>query len=292
MLVRHTEVNFRDNQENRIQQFPKTPKTVATSQSSKFVTPAPKPRVALRAKSTNVHNRQFSSVKPGKRHSPIAHSTKPISLVPPEQAQDVKGGAALRSALKRALATGINVPDVEYAPPPVEELPYSEPDGVEPMDWEALRFLRDHGAFKQEEYMIIKNPECNYDPPPFEFIDITPQVAPVKPQSSSKSGSRRLGGFAAPTAAAQAKVKVPVRAGKENATSLRTRTVTRTSSLKPKVARADPVKAIGTTPGLPVEFSKLSIGHGLQVPALEPLLVPEFDPLPIMEVEYDLSDDE
>ncbi|CCG81386.1 protein of unknown function [Taphrina deformans PYCC 5710] len=226
MLQRQTEVKFRDNQENRVQQFPKTPKN-ANIAASKFVTPAPKPRIALGAKSTNVHHRQFSSAKTGKRHSPVLASKKPLSIVAPEQAQKLEGGAALRAALNRALLTGVDIPDVEYAPPPVPEQPYDEPEWMTPMDWDALDRVIAKGRPAAPLMQCYREKYAKMDEtatPPFEFMDVpqmsaktganpklTRQGLSSSGSTSSKTSARpKLGRYAASTLSVQAKAK-PVR---------------------------------------------------------------------------------
>lgn len=194
MLHRTTEVKFRDNQENRVQQFPKTPKNQSTQQL-KFITPAPKSRVALGQKSTNVHNRQFTSIKTGKRHSPVtAH--KPVFVLP-EPSQELKGGDALRAAFQRALDNGDELPDVEYCPPKVQELPYeSDLPHVSEDDIKAyIEIERLHRVVKPkpEEKLI-----------PLKFV---PLPEPRLPSVQSTRTAR----FAQPTASAQAKMKPAIK---------------------------------------------------------------------------------
>lgn len=179
---RSVDVRVRDNQENRSSAFPKTPgKTASNGGAGKmpmtgkhanmgssaaptmsaFMTPAQPSRAPLGAKSTNVHlHRQFTSAKTGKRHSPVTAMRPPPKLQialdpapalaqpqaaasePAAAAPKLEGIAGLRAALDRALETGVDVPEVEYAPPPVQELPFAEPENMYPMDWDAFEEIK------------------------------------------------------------------------------------------------------------------------------------------------------
>lgn len=303
MLHRHTEVKFRDNQENRVGQFPKTPKNASSkTQSSKFVTPAPKPRVALGAKSTNVHHRQFSSAKTGKRHSPIAAPKPPASILPQEKLQELEGGAALRAALARALATGVDVPDVEYTPPPVVE-PRYVPDDAVPLDWESLRILRDHVP-RAEISFKIDDDEKWLETPPFEFIEeeIHPKASGLQVVQSKSTISSKPRGFAAPTAAAQAKAKTPpasARAGKESSKSLpsKHRPMARLSALRAISGSSHSSRMGISTTSAMKGFGNLSVASGsdFETPATDvvpPFVLPDLAPIPLFEIDYDVSDED
>lgn len=306
MLHRQTEVKFRDNQENRVQQFPKTPKN-ANVASSKFVTPAPKPRIALGAKSTNVHHRQFSSAKTGKRHSPVVAPKKPLSLIAPEPAQKLEGGAALRAALSKALATGIDIPDVEYAPPPVPEQPYDEPEWMTPMDWDALDRAVARGAPPAPMLQCYREQFTKVDDstPPFEFM-VMPQFSSAKSDakpasarrglSSSGSGSSKtltrpkLGGYAAPTLSVQAKIK-PTHAAnhgdKENiARAFRSKS---TTSVRKPLSR--PPTTTRTMSEQRKASQEVPQSPALSMAGLEDSLIdscaPELEPQSDLEVDFD-----
>lgn len=319
MFHRQAEVKFRGgDQENRVGGFPKTPKHAGT-QESRFVTPAPKMRVALGAKSTNVHHRQFASAKTGKRHSPVAAPKLSFAAVEPEPVlRELEGAAALRAALQRALATGVDVPDVEYAPPPVEELPYSEPEGLEPMDWDALHYLQSQGAFAPRR-LQIKTDEPVDVLRPFEFIDPEAQNRGKRMPSTVPKGSRlpssgtksavpaRLGGFAAPTAAARARSKTAQSSSdKENRTTSSSFTSTTTTRARPTtrpltLSRSSSSNTANSSIRVPLVDK-----HGARLKPLRSVSsrtagsvdvddsahVPDaLEPLPIMEVEFDIDDE-
>ena len=216
----------RDNQENRASAFPKTPAGKSISNKTAgltaknapaFVTPAQPSRAPLGNKSTNVHHRQFqTSVKTGRRHSPVTAVRPPklqIAVDRPvlqqQEAPKLDGIAALRAALDRSLETGIDIPDVEYAPPPVEELPYAEPDNMYPMDWDAFNRCR-QDAGSQYIAPIYRAPQVKE-----EEQEELPVFVMMGDETSSKdkpvaktAGSTRptkLGSFAAPTAATRAR---------------------------------------------------------------------------------------
>lgn len=320
MFQRQAEVKVRDrgDQENRVQQFPKTPKHGGKDVlASKFVTPAPRPRVALGAKSTNVHHRQFTSAKTGKRHSPVTASSanRPVEVAQePTAGLKVQGGAALRAQLDRALKTGVDVPDVEYAPPPVreeEEGPYEEPEWMTPMDWGAYEIVRQ--AEKRRPFPVLacsKLPTYDDDSlPKFEFMEDPVLAAKTdrRPAPATTSRTRparsQLGGFAAPTLAAQARAKVPVRArgavDKENVNIGHKRVAVRppgalsqrsSSSARSKASTPVAVEEVASTaPEGQLDSLELLPIDGL---TLEPLEMPDLDPQSDMEVDFDVEDED
>jgi hypothetical protein len=264
MLHRQTDVKLRENQENRAHApaFPKTPKNNVAAPSTHFITPANKPRMALGNKSTNVHHRQpfTSAVKTGKRHSPVTKMTmtiaKPVFKLDVPMQEEVapvlkaQGGAALREALDRALATGIDVPEPEYAPPPVkEELPFTEPDNVEPMDWPAFHALckqaRDPGRWARPRKQVVHEPMPVFVPIPV-----------VADEEAARSGKAKVANYAAPTASARARSKAA--AGKENVVATRssnklhTRSQSKSQLMPVKESRPVPSTALRTKAGTPL----------------------------------------
>lgn len=257
MLHRQSEVKFRDNQENRVTQFPKTPKNTTARPNNNFITPAPKSRVALGAKSTNVHHRQFTSAKPGKRHSPVTASKTPLTtLSKPQGKQDQVGAESLRLALQRALETGEDVPDVEYCPPPVEELPFEGHEGYVRLTQEEimLNTPQFHPRLSHFDYDTLPT-FVPMPVPSFWSEDSEETQAPrpadqqkgtrmTKVKTSSASRSAKLGRFAAPTASAQAKLKP--RVALAQAESSTTANLNRTSSIRTAVSRP-PLKSTGSS---------------------------------------------